>query len=127
MTRSATHRIATLGLAAVAVTAIGGTVSGAGDEATTCQTWHPRVIVSGHNQHTWHPDNAIDDRLHHTLNPDVAIDGRFQHAWNPDVEIAGRYQHMLNPDVVIDGGLQHTLNPAGDHSDACPSPSPTIP
>ena len=71
MTRSTTQRIATLALAAVAVTAIGGTVSGAGDATPTCQTWHARVIVDDRYQHTWNPDDAIDGRYQHTLNPDV--------------------------------------------------------
>ena len=69
MTRSTTQRIATLALAAVAVTAIGGTVSGAGDEAPACQTWHARVIVDDRYQHTWNPDDAIDGRHQHTLEP----------------------------------------------------------
>ncbi len=124
MTRSTTQRIATLGLATVAVIAIGGTVSGAGDDATTtCHTWHPRVVVSG-RQHTWNPDNAIDGRYQHTLNPDDTVDG-YEHTLNPDDAVDGRYQHTWNPDDAVDGRYQHTWNP--ERSDACPSPSPTIP
>ena len=99
MTRSITKRIASLGLAAVAVTAIGGTVSGARDESTTCRTWHPHTIVSGRHQHTWNPDDATDGRHQHTWNPADTVDGRYQHTWNPD----------------------------SDRSDACASPSRTTP
>jgi hypothetical protein len=113
MTRSTTQRIASLVLTAVAVTAIGGTVSSAGDETTTCQIWHPRIIVSGRYQHTWNPDHAVEGRYQHTWNPDDAVEGRYQHTWNPDHAVEGRYQH--------------TWNPAGDRSDACLSPSPTTP
>jgi hypothetical protein len=126
MTRSTTQRIATLGLAAMVVAAIGGTVSGAGDEAATCQIWHPRIIVGGH-QHTWNPDNAVDGRYQHTLNPDNATGGRYQHTLNPDNATDGRYQHTLNPDDAVDGRYQHTLNPASNRSDACPSPSSRTP
>ena len=127
MTRSTTHRIATLAFAAVAVTAIGGTVSGAGDETPACQTWHARVIVEDRYQHTWNPDDAIDGQHQHTWNPDDAIDGRYQHTWNPDDAIDDRYQHTLNPDDAIDDRYQHTLNPAGDPSDACLAPSVRTP
>jgi hypothetical protein len=66
MTRSTIQRIATLGLAAVAVTAIGGTASSASDPATTRQTWHPRIIVSDRYQHTWNP---AGDRSDASLSP----------------------------------------------------------
>ena len=121
MTRSTTQRIAILGLAAVALTTIGGTASGAGDEATTTfQTWHPGVVVSGRYQHTLNPDNAIDGRYQHTLNPAGPIEGRYQHTFNPDA-IEGRYQHTWNPVDAIEGRYQHTWNLAGECSDACPS------
>ena len=126
MKRSTTHRIATLALAAVAVTAIGGTVSSADDDATTRQTWHPSINVSGRYQHTWNPDNAVDGRDQHTLNPAGAIDGRYQHTWSPDNTVDGRYQHTWTPDDTIDGHYQHTWNPVGDHSDASlPPPART--
>ncbi|HWM18385.1 MAG TPA: hypothetical protein VNO51_01765, partial [Ilumatobacteraceae bacterium] len=67
MTRTITHRIATLGLAAIAVTAVGGTVSSASDEATNCQTWRPRIIVNDRYQHTWNLDDAIGGRYQHAL------------------------------------------------------------
>jgi hypothetical protein len=127
MSRSITQRIVTLGLAAVAVTAISGTVSGASDEATTCRTWHPDTIVEGQYQHTWNPDDAIDGQYQHTWNPDDATDGGYQHTWNPDDATGGQYQHTWNPDDATDGQYQHTLNPAGDRSDACPSPSGSTP
>jgi hypothetical protein len=127
MKLSTTQRIATLGIAAAAVTAIGGTVSSAGDEATTCLSWHPRIIVTDRYQHTWNPDEATEGRYQHTWTPDEAIDGRYQHTWNPDEAIDGRYQHTWNPDEAIEGRHQHTWNPAGDPSDACVSPSPRTP
>jgi hypothetical protein len=123
MTRSTIQRIATVGLAAVAMTAFGRTASGAGDEATTCRTWHSRIIVSGRHQHTWNPD-AVDDPDQRIWNP-VEVDRQNQHTWNPDT-VDGQNQHTWNPDVV-DGQYQHTWNPAGDRSDACLSPSGTTP
>jgi hypothetical protein len=113
MKLSTTHRIATLGIAAAAVTAIGGTVSVAGDDATTCQTWHPRIMVSDAYQHTWNPADVTE--------------GGYQHTWNPADVTEGGYQHTWNPADVTEGGYQHTWNPAGDRSDACVSPTPTTP
>jgi hypothetical protein len=127
MTRSITQRIATLGLAAVAVTAIGGNVSSAGDETTTCRTWHSPTLVSSRYQHTWNPADAVDGRHQHTWHPDGAIDAQHQQTWNPDDSVEGRYQHTWNPDDAVEGRYQHTWNPAGDRSDACLSPSPTSP
>jgi hypothetical protein len=122
MTRSITRRITTFGLAAVAAVAIGGTVSGAGDEARTCRSWHPYTDVSdGGHRHTWNPVD-VPGGHRHTWNPVDVSDGGRQHTWNPvDVSGDGR-RHTWNPVDVSDGGHQHTWNPDRHRSVACQSP-----
>ncbi|MGD9701180.1 MAG: hypothetical protein AB7Q42_23480 [Acidimicrobiia bacterium] len=117
--------IASLGIAAAAAIAIGGTASSSGADATSCQTWHPQSTVADPNQQTLHPEYPL--AVHqHTWNPPNAISGQHRHSWNPEHPIGGRHQHMWNPQPLADQE-QHSWNPVGDHPDDCTLPSPTPP
>lgn len=120
---STKQRIATLGIAAAAVITLQGTVAGAGNDATTCQTWHPQAIVADQYQHTWNPENLTAGQQH-TWNPEHASSTQHQHSWNPE-DVADAYQHILNPQHGP--SQQHSWNPSGDEPDVCLGLSPATP
>jgi hypothetical protein len=112
MTRSITRRIVTLGLAAVVVTAIGGTASGAGDGgATTCRAWHPPTEVSDRHHDTWNPTVAADASYGDAWNPIVPADGRHHRTWNPTVPTDSEHHDAWNPPAPADGQHRHAWAP----------------
>ena len=115
VTRSTGLRIATVGIAAAAVIAIGGSVSSSSDSAG-CQTWHPQTIVAGRHQHTLHPPQAIA-AVQHSWHPEGATSGR--HTWNPKGATDGRYQHTWNPTPSFATPVVHSWHPPADLIGAC--------
>jgi hypothetical protein len=119
MSYSNKHRIATFGLAAVAVIAIQGTVFGSdGDTGAECRTWNPAGVEAGQYQETLHPQHPLADPVEHGLNPATNnAGGAAQHSWNPDA--IGHFQQTLHPQHPLADPVEHGLNPATDNAAAC--------
>lgn len=120
MTRSIIHRFATLGLAALALSALGGTVSGAGTAATTCLTWHPDSPAAT-SVDAWRPAVPAGHADPHTWNPSMPTGGRDQHPWNPAVPGARSGDRPWHPDELTGRPAPHVWHPHGAPVDDCES------
>lgn len=106
MIRSTIHRVAALGLASLALTAVGGTASGAGVAAPTCLTWQRQSGAAAASD-AWHPAPPAAHADPHPWNPSAPTDGEQGHPWAPNASSVGAGERPWHPTAPPGPSARH--------------------